>query len=136
MVLLSSFSDIPVAEGLQGLTKSQKLAHRYHTINSNFDGTLNGALESVFATTADNNCYTYSGMLKQTDKKEFVKAMLVETAVLKNEAIGPLFYAKICLLEPKPSFLSGPSSESDFQMAHSLNTKLDYAHMVECKVGE
>ena len=60
---------------------TQKASHQYHTINSNVDGTLNGILGTVFASVVDNDSYTYSGMLKQPDKHQFVEAMLTETAV-------------------------------------------------------
>ncbi len=59
----------------------QRIAHQYHSVTTNFDGTLNGAFHTVFATSDNNDCYTYSGMLKQKERGEFVKAMLNETTV-------------------------------------------------------
>ena len=76
-----SESTFPSISGKEGLSVTQRAAHRYHTVNSNVDGTLNGVLGSVFSTITDNDCYTYSGMLKQPDKHKFVEAMLEETAV-------------------------------------------------------
>ncbi len=86
MLLFAFFTNIPVADGLCDLSMAQKLAHCYHSMNSNFDGTMNGALGAVFSTTANNDCYTYSNMLKQVNKGQFVRAMLTETAV--HEAPG------------------------------------------------
>ena len=82
-VFLAGVSHIalPTPEGKQGLSVTQRLAHRYHSVNSNVDGTLNGIMQSVFSTVADNDSYTYSGMMKQPDRGKFVEAMLVETAV-------------------------------------------------------
>ncbi len=86
LLIAAFFTSIPTIDGLQGLTPMQKLSHRYHSVNANFDGTLNGMFNTVFATSDSNDCYTYSGMLKQDDKGKFVKAMLKETAV--HEARG------------------------------------------------
>jgi len=82
-VFLAGVSNVvlPNVEGKDGLSFTQKAAHRYHTINSNVDGTMNGVLGSVFSSIADNDSYTYSGMLKQPDKHKFIEAMLTETAV-------------------------------------------------------
>ena len=71
----------PTIDGKEGLSVAQKCAHRYHTVNSNVDGTINGVLQSVFSTVVDNDAYTFGGMLKQPDANKSVEAMLVETAV-------------------------------------------------------
>lgn len=71
----------PPVDGKEGLSTTQRIAHRYHSVNSNVDGTINGVLGSIFATIADNDCYTYSGMLKQPDRHKFIEAMIKETAV-------------------------------------------------------
>ena len=76
-----SHTVLPPVESKQGLSVTQRLAHRYHSVNSNVDGTLNGIMQSVFSSVADNDAYTYSGMLKQPDRGKFVEAMLVETSV-------------------------------------------------------
>ena len=72
---------LPTIDGKEGLSVTQRIDHRYHTINSNVDGTINGFLKSVFSTVINNDAYTYSGMLKQPDKRKFIEAILVETAV-------------------------------------------------------
>ena len=82
-VFLAGVSNVvfPTIEGKNDLSFTQKAAHRYHTVNSNVDGTINGILGSVFSSVVDNDSYTYSGMLKQPDKHQFIEAMLTETAV-------------------------------------------------------
>ena len=72
---------LPPTEGKNNMSFTQKAAHRYHTINSNADGTLNGIFGTVSVYVVDNNSYTYSGMLKQPDNHRLVEAMLTETAV-------------------------------------------------------
>ncbi len=81
LLIASFFTNVPIADGLQDLSLIQKLAHQYHYVNSNFDGTLNGVFNTVFAISANNDCYTYSSMMKQQDRGKFVKAMLKETTV-------------------------------------------------------
>ena len=50
-------------------------------LNSYYDGTLNLIQSSVLVSSSvgtDNDTYTFSQMLKQEDKHEFIKAMMVE----------------------------------------------------------
>ncbi len=55
--------------------------HRCNIVNANFDGTLNAIPHIVLASGKENNeCYTFKDMLAQPDKKEFLEAMLKETA--------------------------------------------------------
>ncbi len=81
LLIAAFFSHMPIADGLQDLTTMQCITHQYHSVNFNFNSTFNGAFYTVFATSDDNDCYTYSSMLKQDDRGELVKAMLKETAV-------------------------------------------------------
>ncbi len=67
LLIAAFFSNIPTAEGLEVLLTMQKVVHQYHSVNTNFDGTLNGVFNTMFATLDNNICYTYSGMLKQKD---------------------------------------------------------------------
>ena len=76
---------LPTVKGKDDLSFTQKEAHRYHTVNSNIDGTINGILGSVFSSVVDNDSYTYSGMLKQPDKHQFIEAILTETAVYEKQ---------------------------------------------------
>ena len=50
------------------------------TVNSYYDGTLNMVTNNVFVSNknADNDTYTFSDMMKQPDKAEFIKAMINE----------------------------------------------------------
>ena len=75
----------PTVEGRDNLSFIQKAAHRYHAVNSNVDGAINGILGSVFYFVVDNNSYTYSGMLKQPDRHQFIGAILTETAVHEKQ---------------------------------------------------
>ena len=86
-VFLAGVSNVvlPTIEGKDGLSFTQKAAHRCHTINSNVNGTINGVLGFVCLSIADNGSYTYRGMLKQPDKHKIIKAMLTETAVHENQ---------------------------------------------------
>jgi hypothetical protein len=83
MIFFSALSNsaFPVVVDKEGLSVTQRLSHRFQTINANFDGTINGVHNSVFTATADNDCYTYTSMQKQPDKAEFIQAMLKETEV-------------------------------------------------------
>ena len=60
--LLAGVSNVvlPTVEGKDDLSFTQKASHRYHTVNSNVDGTINGILGSVFSSVVGNNSYTYS----------------------------------------------------------------------------
>ena len=53
----------------------------YHTqlINQHFDGTLNHILPTAYASNmSDNESYTFKQMLQQSDKNEFIMAMMKE----------------------------------------------------------
>ena len=50
---------LPSTEERYNISFTQKTSHRYHTINSNADVTLNGILGTVFASVVDNDSYTY-----------------------------------------------------------------------------
>ena len=50
-----------------------------HTVNRNFDGTLNGLHHMVLASGQEHNeIFTFRDMLKQDDAKDFVAAMIKE----------------------------------------------------------
>lgn len=64
-----------------GQTAVNSFIHRCNVVNSNFDRTLNEIPHMIFAAGKENNeCYTFKEMLAQPDKKEFLQAMLKETA--------------------------------------------------------
>ena len=71
----------PPIDDKKGLYVAQICAHRYHTINSNANGIINGVLRSMFSAVINNDTYSFSGMLKQPDGNKCVEAMLVKTVV-------------------------------------------------------
>ena len=127
---------LPATEGKNELSFTQKTAHRYHIINSNVDVTLNSILGSVFASVTDNNSYTYSGVLKQSEKHWFVKAMLTETTVHKKRKNWSIMKRKTYHLDQKQYYRHGHSRESVQQMDNSAIMELDLVPMVECRAGE
>ncbi len=74
-------TNVPVWERLCILLVAQMISHWCHWVNSNFDGALNEVHGAIFASTTDNNCYTYCTMLNQHDWAESIKVMLVKTVV-------------------------------------------------------
>ena len=84
--------------------------------------------ESVFSTLEDNDNYTHSGMLDQSDKhKLFVDTMLTETALHEK--------CNHWTTIPKRSHRFGLSSESIYLMAQLANTKLGSMLIVAYKMG-
>ena len=64
-----------------GIHASTHCSLVYHTqmINQLFDGTWNNLNPFAYASEmSDNDCYTFKEMLKQDDKNQFIKAMMVE----------------------------------------------------------
>ena len=62
-----------------GNTIFSKAVYHTHLINQHFDGTLNYLNPLAFAAElSDNDTYTFKEMLQQSDKNEFIQAMLKE----------------------------------------------------------
>jgi hypothetical protein len=57
-----------------------RLSNDYNRLNGLFDDTLNDIYHQVHAFATSNETYTYSGMLKEEDHKQFFRAMEVELA--------------------------------------------------------
>jgi hypothetical protein len=57
-----------------------RLSNDYNRLNGLFDDTINDICHQVQAFATSNESYTYSGMLKEQDHKQFFKAMEVELA--------------------------------------------------------
>ena len=57
-----------------------KAVHHTQIIHQNFDKTLNFLHPMVFlATNSENDTYNFKEVLQQSDKSEFIKAMMIET---------------------------------------------------------
>ena len=56
------------------------LSNDYNRLNGLFDDTINDICHQIHAFASSNETYTYSGMLREEDHKQFFKAMEVELA--------------------------------------------------------
>ena len=57
-----------------------RLSNDYNRLNGLFDDTINDICHQIHAFATSNETYTYSGMLREEDHKQFFKAMDVELA--------------------------------------------------------
>ena len=57
------------------------VSHDYERVNGLFDDTINEIVHHVQADTTGNEVFTYSGMLKQDDYKQFFEAMVAGIGV-------------------------------------------------------
>ena len=57
-----------------------RLSNDYNRLNGLFDDTINDICHQIHAFATSNETYTYSGMLREEDHKQFFKAMEVELA--------------------------------------------------------
>ena len=57
-----------------------RLSNNYNRLNGLFDDTINNICHQIHAFATSNETYTYSGMLREEDHKQFFNAMEVELA--------------------------------------------------------
>ncbi len=88
----------------------------YHWVNFLYNGTINRFLTLAQSSVVLNKSYNYQEALQQSDKIEFVKAIIHKVNEHERRQIGFSWNVAMFLLELKQLCLSGVSSASIFQM--------------------
>ncbi len=136
LLIAAFFFNILTAEGLHDLSAMQKVDHWHHSVNTNLSGTLNGTFNTVFATSDNNDCYTYSNMLKKKLEGSLSKQCWRKLNFTKLGWIGWQSNKQRSLHTQKQSLQSHHSNGNVCMTEQYQNTRHAFVHLVVCRVGD